>query len=318
MHSDVALIVDADELEREALISMVSSTGWGTVGVATAEEGLSRMNGSSFPVALVGRGPDGADPLGLLREVARLYPETEVLVVSGDASLEAVLSSFRAGACDYLAKPIADAERVTAAVTRAADRARAAREKRAHLESLAQKNEILLSANNFLAEQVKRDGLTGLYNHRHLQEALAKETARAVRYKRVYSLLFADVDHFKQYNDRQGHLAGDKVLRMIAEILQKSVRNSDLVARYGGEEFVILLPETNGEKARVVAQRVLKGIESHPFPGRETQPGGQLTISIGVAAFPEDGDHPAELIRQADRALYEAKRGGGNAFRMAG
>jgi len=318
MHADMVLIIDADGLEREALASMVSAAGCGTLGVATAEEGLSLMAGSFYPVALVGGDPHGVESPGLLREVKRLHPETEVVVVSGDASLDAALSSFHAGASDYLTKPFEDTGRVTAAVARAVDRAREAREKRAHVEGLVKRNEILLSTNNFLAEQVKRDGLTGLYNHRHFQEALAKETARATRYKRVFSLLFADVDHFKQYNDRQGHLAGDKVLRMIAEILQKSVRNSDLVARYGGEEFAILLPETHRENARVVAQRVLRAIESYPFPGRETQPGGLLTISIGLAAYPEDGVQPAELLRQADTALYEAKRGGGNGFRIAG
>jgi diguanylate cyclase (GGDEF)-like protein len=318
MGAELVLIIDADGSDREALSSMVSAAGCGTLAVGTAEEGLAQLGGSAYPLALLGINLNGIDGIELIKEVKRLRPETEVIVVSADASLESALSSFRAGACDYLSKPFGDPGRVTAAVARAVGKGRLARERKVELESLAQRNEVLLATNNFLAEQVKRDGLTGLYNHRHFQEALAQETARAVRYKRVYSLLFADVDHFKQYNDLQGHLAGDKVLRMIAEVLQKSVRTSDLVARYGGEEFVVLLPETAKDKARIVAQRILKGIESYPFPGRETQPGGLLTISIGLSSFPEDGEQPAELVRRADAALYEAKRGGGNAFRMAG
>jgi diguanylate cyclase (GGDEF)-like protein len=312
------MIIDADHSGREAMSSVLSAAGRGSLAVGTAQEGFALMTGASCPVVLVGNDLNGIDGVGLLKELKRLHPDTEVIVAPRDASLDTALSYFRAGACDYLPKPFSDPERVTAAVARAIEKGRLAREQRTQLENLAQKNEILLSTNNFLAEQVKRDGLTGLYNHRHFQEALAQETARASRYQRVFSLLFADVDHFKQYNDLQGHLAGDKVLRMIAEIFQQSVRSSDFVARYGGEEFVVLLPETPKDNARVVAQRILKGIGNYPFPGRETQPGGLLSVSMGLSSFPEDGEHPAELIRRADAALYEAKRGGGNAFRMAG
>ena len=318
MNAELVLIIDEDGARREALSSMVAAAGCGTLTVGTAEEGLSLMNGSAYPVAMVGRDVYGNGGVELLAELKRHHPDTEVIVVSEDASLDAALASFRAGASDFLPRAFGKTERVTEAVAKAVEMGRRARERKTQMESLAQRNEELQASNALLAEQVKRDGLTGLYNHRFFQEVLAKETARAVRYRRVYSLLFADVDHFKQYNDLQGHLAGDKALRMIAEIFQKTVRNSDFVARYGGEEFAVLLPETARDKARIVARRILKSIETFPFPGRESQPGGLLTISMGVSSYPEDGDQPTDLIRRADAALYEAKRGGGNTFRMAG
>jgi diguanylate cyclase (GGDEF)-like protein len=318
MGTQLILIVDADPAWRAALAAILAGAGCDSVGVATAEEGLSLMGGAAFPVAMTGLGLPGMDGIGFLAEARRLHPATEVILVPEAASLESAVSALRAGACDYLPKPFPDPAIVHGAVARAVEKGRIARESRVQFENLAQKNEILLATNQFLAEQVKRDGLTGLYNHRHLQEALAREVARATRYNRVFSLLFADIDHFKQYNDNQGHLAGDKALRAIAELLRKSVRNSDFVARYGGEEFAVLLPETDKERARIVAERILYSVERHPFPGREAQPGGRLTISIGLSAFPDDGGEPAELLRRADEALYEAKRDGGNAFCLAG
>ncbi len=314
---DQVLVVHGEDSIREALSSALSGAGCGAVPAGSAKEGLALVDGTAFPVAMVGLDLPGMSGIDFLLEARKRRPEMEVIIVPGHAALETAVSSLRAGACDYLPAPFGDPGRVTAAVARAIDKGRVAREGKAHLDRLVQKNEALQSSNRFLAEQVKRDGLTGLYNHRYFQEVLARETARAGRYRRIFSLLFADVDHFKRYNDLHGHQAGDQALAVIAEILLRCVRKSDFIARYGGEEFVILLPETSRDNARVVAERVRGSIEGHPFPGRETQPGGALTVSIGLSSFPEDGLQPVDLIRRADAALYSAKRGGGNAHRMA-
>jgi diguanylate cyclase (GGDEF)-like protein len=157
-----------------------------------------------------------------------------------------------------------------------------------------------------------RDGLTTLYNHRYFQEALAVELVRSRRYTRNVSLVFMDVDYFKKYNDAHGHPDGDKVLIALSNIFRDSVRVSDIVARYGGEEFVLLLPETTKENALRVAEFIRKKVSDHPFPGRETQPLGRVTISLGVATFPQDGTDGSSLIERADKALYEAKRTGRN------
>jgi len=205
-----------------------------------------------------------------------------------------------------------------AAVARAFDRGRLGREQRLEIENLSQKNEVLLATNHFLSEQVKRDPLTGLYNHGHFQEILSRETARAARYHRYFSLVFADLDQFKKYNDLQGHLAGDKALVATAEILRRVVRRTDYIARYGGEEFVVLLPETTKDKAGAVADRIREAIAGHPYHGRDSLPGGVMTASMGISSFPENGLLPVELIRGAEAALFEAKRDGGNTFRLAG
>jgi diguanylate cyclase (GGDEF)-like protein len=171
-----------------------------------------------------------------------------------------------------------------------------------------------------LEELAVRDGLTGLFNHRFLQEALDSELSRARRHGHPVSLLFIDVDHFKQYNDRHGHPAGDRLLRRVADVLvggrnsglPVQARASDLVARYGGEEFVMVLPETGIEGALVKAERVRRKIAEFAFDQADTQPGGIVSVSIGVAAFPEHGAEKQALIDTADRELYRAKGGGRN------
>lgn len=152
------------------------------------------------------------------------------------------------------------------------------------------------------------DGLTGLYHQTHFKELLAKTVAGHRRKPDGgFALLLFDLDHFKQYNDRCGHLCGDEALRRTAEILQKSLREGDVAARYGGEEFAMLLPRTDRNGAQIVAERVRRAIEREPFPTQERLDRHNLTISGGVAIFPEDGDNAAELIETADHRLYQAK-----------
>jgi len=157
------------------------------------------------------------------------------------------------------------------------------------------------------------DGLTGLYNHRHFQEQLEVEVKRAQRYDLALSLIMIDLDHFKEFNDTYGHLEGDSLLRKIAQILKSSLRETDLVARYGGEEFAVILPETDKEGASIAAERVRKTVSEQTFG----EVGAKMTISLGVASYPDDACLRADLIRQADEALYRAKREGRNCTRLA-
>jgi diguanylate cyclase (GGDEF)-like protein len=121
-----------------------------------------------------------------------------------------------------------------------------------------------------------------------------------------------DIDSFKDYNDRHGHLHGDEVLKLTAGIFREQIRNSDIVARYGGEEFVVVMPETSKELALLVGEKLCRAYAEYPFPLQDSQPGGRLTISIGVASFPQDASGARELIDIADKALYLAKREGKN------
>lgn len=156
------------------------------------------------------------------------------------------------------------------------------------------------------------DRLTNLWNYGYFQYQLAEEVKRANRFSRHLSLLMIDIDHFKKYNDTLGHIAGDKLLQEISVILQESCREVDLVARYGGEEFTIILPETFKEKAYSSAERIRKLTAAHPCQYKEGQPSKRVTISIGVASFPQDASNKEDLIAFADKAMYVAKETGRN------
>jgi diguanylate cyclase (GGDEF)-like protein len=158
------------------------------------------------------------------------------------------------------------------------------------------------------------DALTGLYNRRHLMVMLAQETSRARRHKTPLGILLIDVDHFKHYNDTFGHQPGDDVLVRLMVVLTHSVRDMDVTARYGGEEFVILLPETQVDGAMKVAERIRSATESE-FSGPDEP--RQVTVSIGVAAYPADGETPETLLASADAAMYRAKEGGRNRVERA-
>jgi diguanylate cyclase (GGDEF)-like protein len=151
------------------------------------------------------------------------------------------------------------------------------------------------------------DGLTGLYNHRYLQERLKEELERARRRDTPLSLLFCDCDDFKGYNDTHGHKAGDAALARIARIIETCSRRVDLPARYGGEEFVLVLVETDAAGALTVAERIRAEIASSSASG-----GQPLTVSIGAATYPDDAAARDELLDKADWAMYAAKRAGRN------
>jgi diguanylate cyclase (GGDEF)-like protein len=161
------------------------------------------------------------------------------------------------------------------------------------------------------------DELTGLFNHRHFRKQLNIEISRAERYHRSLSLMMIDIDYFKHYNDTNGHLKGNQVLKEMGRILKEMSREVDIVARYGGEEFSIIMPETNRQKARTLADRLRKRIESHQFDNARKQPDKKLTVSIGVASYPENGGTAFNVTEQADKALYGAKHAGRNTVCLA-
>ncbi len=157
-----------------------------------------------------------------------------------------------------------------------------------------------------------KDELTGLYNFRYFNERIDEEIDRAVRHKHSVSLIMGDIDHFKNYNDTHGHPAGDYVLKRAATCFTSSLRTHDVIARYGGEEFAIILPETGKPAAHELAERLRYMFELEQFPNEDTQPGGRITISLGVAEFPSDAVDKTSLIKMADDNLYIAKKTGKN------
>jgi len=156
------------------------------------------------------------------------------------------------------------------------------------------------------------DSLTGLYNRRFLKSRLEEEISRSSRQGLNLTVLFIDLDFFKNYNDLCGHLAGDEALKKTADIIKASVREMDIVARYGGEEFCAVLPGTSKDEAMVVAERIRAEIEAEKFAGDSEIPFRRLTASLGVASFPEDGHTFTALVHASDVALYQAKASGRN------
>jgi len=156
------------------------------------------------------------------------------------------------------------------------------------------------------------DALTEIWNRRYFEQRYADELKRAQRYRRALAVLMLDLDDFKSFNDTHGHLAGDQALQIVAFVLKTNLRQSDVLCRYGGEEFVVLLPESDLDHALLVAEKLRLAIWAEPFPAGDSTRVGRISISIGVAAFPESGDDEQTVLQWADKALYAAKKSGRN------
>lgn len=312
------LIVDDELSLRELLKEVLSDDGYQVSTASSAEEALSTFKADPFPLVITDIRMAGMNGIELLKHVKQEHEDTEVVIITSHASLDTALSALRAGAYDYLIKPFENLDIISKVVGRALEKLRLVVENRFLVEKLQKSNDELSEVNNVLREMALRDGLTGLYNHRYFQESFAKEIARSSRYARTCSLIFCDVDHFKNYNDVHGHPKGDEVLKEVAAIIAERLRQTDFAARYGGEEFVIVLPETSKEGAIRVVEDLRLRINAHHFDGGERQPLGKVTASIGVATYPDDGNEPSVLLEQADQALYRAKKDGRDRICVAG
>jgi len=155
------------------------------------------------------------------------------------------------------------------------------------------------------------DCLTEIYNHRYFQQRLSEELSRVQRNGGDLALAFIDIDNFKPYNDQNGHVLGDRVLKKTAAFFKKQVRVHDVVCRYGGDEFVIILPDTDANNAISLAERLINGYQRQKMPGKVAG-NAKLTLSIGISSYPLLGNEKSELIQQADKALYLAKKEGKN------
>lgn len=216
---------------------------------------------------------------------------------------EHLLQGLEAGADDYLSKPL-DRDELGMRLTSAL------RVTELH-RRLAFQNDELEKLNRMLFEQSRKDPLTSLGNRLGLREDLETLHARVGRYGHSYAVVLCDVDFFKAYNDRYGHLAGDDVLRRVAEVIISGLRSGDTAYRFGGEEFLIVLPEQDVEAARAIADRLRHAVEDLRIPHEANTAASVVTVSAGIAALSPAGD-PDDLLRRADRALYAAKEAGRN------
>jgi two-component system, cell cycle response regulator len=294
--------------------------------------------GESLAVVIADQIMPGMKGVDFLEAVHKRSPDTTKILLTGQAGLDAVVAAInRAGLNRYIPKPW-DEPDLRLTVESLLKSFRLHKQNELLVEDLKRKNHELELERQSLEEKVKdrtveleeanrrlaqlavTDGLTGLYNHRHFQEQLRQAVERSLRTAGRVALLMLDVDHFKKFNDREGHPGGDEALRAVARLLSEERRQLDVVARYGGEEFALLLEGVSKVAATELAEKIRQRIAkaSPGIPGAERQPLGRLTVSIGVAVCPEDASSAEALLEAADVALYRAKKGGRDAVVVAG
>lgn len=225
-----------------------------------------------------------------------------IIMVTTKSETNDMVLSLEAGADDYLPKPYDEIELNA--------RIYACLRTKALQDELRQKNRQLEDMLGRVKVLAITDPLTGLFNRRHCEDALENEFKRMLRYKTPLTCLMIDIDHFKKVNDRYGHRVGDVVLKEVAAIIKTDIRAVDTAARWGGEEFVVILSQTDREKALISATRLLKEIAEHTFSGN---PDIRITVSMGIASVPDPSiDTGEKLVDASDIALYEAKKKGRN------
>jgi len=306
------LVVDDEYTITHVLAQVLGEKGCEVQTAGSAERGLELLRQAPVDLVVTDIILPGMSGLELLSEIGDVCPEAEVIVMTSHASLDTVTTALRNGAWDFLTKPFDDISWIAKVVDRAGERVRLLLENRRLTKELVRHARALEESNEALRELAERDGLTGLFNHRYFQDDLARELERAKSGKKPLSVLFLDVDHFKVFNDTNGHLMGDELLKELAKLLCERFDGMGRVSRYGGEEIVVLLPDLDKTRALELAEELRHAVETRPFPGVETLPQERLTVSIGVAAFPEDGFDSRSLVGHADQAVYQAKSHGRN------
>lgn len=306
------LVADDEDVIRSVISQVLSEDGHEVIEAASGEEALEAFRAEPFPLVLADIYMGKMNGIELLEQIKVVEPRCLVVIMTSNASLDTATTALRTGAYDYLNKPFEDIDLISAVVNRAAEKLSAITEKESLMKRLKKNTEELETVNRELKTLAESDGLTGLFNHRYFREALDSVLSVCHDGNMECSLLFSDIDHFKQYNDSMGHPAGDALLKTLSGLLRGQSRKDDVIARYGGEEFVMLLPGTGKEEAGDCAERIRLAVAEHSFPGEGQQPLGRVSLSLGVATFPSDAGNAGALIDRADRALYHAKNEGRN------
>ncbi|HEX2077574.1 MAG TPA: diguanylate cyclase [Longimicrobium sp.] len=299
------MVVD-DVLDNvDILEARLSSRGYEVLTAASGPEALQRVRENPPHLILL----DVMMPDMDGHEVARRIKEDEslpfipIILVTALSESEDVVQGLESGADDYIPKPYNFRELEA--------RVRAMLRIKFLQDELDQKNRELELANRRLKKLSITDGLTELFNHRHVHELLHDEFERSARTGESIAVVMMDLDRFKQVNDTYGHPTGDVILYETAQIIKDTACEIDMVGRYGGEEFIAILPETDEEPAAAFAERVRAAVEEHVYRDGATEV--RMTVSCGVASVTAAGvDSPEALLKAADEALYQAKHGGRN------
>lgn len=280
------LVVEDDKEASQKLGSILCSAGNRVTIASCAKEGLEILKKEGHSIVIIELQMADMNAGEFVGSVKNIDPKINVIVITPYLFISSAIKVMEAGAFAYITRPFNPSE-IRMTVQHAA-------------EHYLLMDEAKKKAYHFDLSIL--DSLTGAYNHRYLHEVLDREIARANRYPQHFCLVMADIDDFNKYNDLNGHLAGDALLKQVAGLLMKYVRNPDLVFRYGGEEFVILMMETKKREAQGASLRILKSIE-------EALP---VTASMGIADYPGDSAQKDALIKSAAEALSKAKKAGKN------
>jgi len=288
------LIVDDDVAIRDSLHEFIGMANYKAHKVSSAEEALEILKTTEIQVVITDIMLPKMDGLELTDFVKKNY-DADVIVMTGYSGSYSYEEAINKGASDLVFKPV----RYRELLLRLKRVLREQRFTRERVQMLGKLQKLAIT-----------DGLTKLYNSRYFYNQLDLEVDRSNRYNHNLSLLLLDIDTFKDYNDTFGHLEGDKVLVRIGEIIKSCLRKMDTACRYGGEEFTIILPETDGEKAFTVAERIRSEIENEKF---SPNPGAAVskTISIGLTQF-HPGERISKVVERADKAMYLSKQRGRN------
>ena len=302
-----------DTMTSATIVShQLSKLGLETEHARDGEAGLEMFKASRPDLILLDVIMPGLNGFEVARRIRQLEKDgewTPIIFLTARTSDEDLEHGIAVGGDDYLVKPVSEV--VLAAKVRAMQRLAQMR------YSLVVLTRRLDDANRELTRLTSVDGLTGISNRRCFDESIQREWQRARRNRLPLSILMADVDAFKQYNDSYGHQAGDECLKTLAQQFGSQLkRPGDLVARFGGEEFVVILPETNSIGAGRVADTMRRAVLALELPHAVSPVGQHVTVSLGAAtAYPSPDDNDgavANLLDRADKALYEAKRAGRN------
>jgi diguanylate cyclase (GGDEF)-like protein len=294
-NSDITvLIVDDDLSVRNTMDEYIANAGFSTLAASSAEEALELVEKNNFAVVITDIRLPGLGGLELTK-VIKQKNGSDVIVVTGYSDDYSYEEAINIGASDFVIKPVR-LEELLLRLRRVLKERQLSTERTRMMQKLQ--------------KLATTDGLTKLYNSRSFYSQLELEVDRYNRYKHPLSLLLLDIDNFKEFNDNFGHLEGDKVLVRFSQIIKSCLRTNDSAYRYGGEEFTVILPETNGDEAKTVAQRIRSSLETEkfePIPDRNAK----ITISIGVTQyFPKE--ELSAFIRRADKAMYLSKKNGRN------
>lgn len=285
---DRIFVVEDDRATRHVLERSLTRDGHCVHCCPTGEDAMTRLQKSSFDLVITDLTISGVDGLSILRKAKETDPSCEVIVVTAYLSASSIVEVMKLGAFACIIRPF-DIDELRAVVDKALEKRR--------LSQL--------------------DGLTHLYDYRAFSNLLEAELSRSERHSHQLSVLLLDLDHLKVQNQTLGYYAGDQLLKEVGQLLKRSVRESDVVARYGGDEFAIILVETGKGNALVVADRLCRLLETTALGTNQLRPHRTLTVSIGVAGYPDDATEIAGLIDKADQALSDAQTLGGDVVKAA-